>query len=309
MADENRFPSIRALGAFSLTALALAGCGAEGPLASLNLGLGQQEDELQAPPAGGENTVKTVERDVEAPEVFEVNDRALWDGRPSLGGVWVAHPDNKEPERVIIRNEANGKFVIGALFRRERDLPGPSLQLSSDAATALGVQAGSPTKLRVTALRREEVPVEPVATQEPTPADVEGASTETVTARELDSTDTRALASAALASIETAKPVKTTAPANSTTAKPPTPAATKSASTGVKKPYVQIGYFSVEGNAKANVASMKANGVPARMVSSTTNGKTFWRVIAGPAASGTEQRQLMNMVKQQGFSDAYFVKG
>ena len=66
-----------------------------------------------------------------------MTDQGLWDGRPSLGGVWVAHPDVTEPERVIIRNEANGKFVIGALFRRERELPGPKLQMSSDAAAAL----------------------------------------------------------------------------------------------------------------------------------------------------------------------------
>jgi hypothetical protein len=40
------------------------------------------------------------ERDVEAPEVFDVTDAGLWDGRPSLGGVWVAHPDATDPERV-----------------------------------------------------------------------------------------------------------------------------------------------------------------------------------------------------------------
>jgi rare lipoprotein A len=44
------------------------------------------------------------ERDVEAPEVFDVTDEGLWDGRPSLGGVWVAHPDATDPERVMIRN-------------------------------------------------------------------------------------------------------------------------------------------------------------------------------------------------------------
>ena len=42
-----------------------------------------------------------VERDVEAPGVFQVTEAGLWDGRPSLGGVWVAHPDVTEPERVI----------------------------------------------------------------------------------------------------------------------------------------------------------------------------------------------------------------
>lgn len=101
-------------------------------------------------------SVRLVDRDVEAPEVFQTTDAALWDGRPSLGGVWVASPDAVNPERVILRNEANGKFVIGALFRRERDNPGPKLQVSSDAAEALGMLAGQPAQLNVTALRREE---------------------------------------------------------------------------------------------------------------------------------------------------------
>lgn len=100
-------------------------------------------------------SVRMVDRDVEAPEVFKTTDTALWDGRPSLGGVWVASPDAVNPERVILRNEANGKFVIGALFRRERDNPGPKLQISSDAADALGMLAGQPGSLNVTALRRE----------------------------------------------------------------------------------------------------------------------------------------------------------
>ncbi|MGB1180323.1 MAG: SPOR domain-containing protein, partial [Lentibacter algarum] len=75
-----------------------------------------------------------VERDVEAPDVVNISEAGLWDGRPSLGGIWVAHPDAKDPEKVIIRNPQNGKFVIGALFGREREFSGPSLQLSSDAA-------------------------------------------------------------------------------------------------------------------------------------------------------------------------------
>jgi rare lipoprotein A len=126
-------------------------------------------------------SVRLVDRDVEAPEVFQVTDTALWDGRPSLGGVWVASPDVVNPERVILRNEANGKFVIGALFRRERDNPGPKLQISSDAADALGMLAGQPGKLNVTALRREDSKPEAVAAATPAPAaanaDPEGVET------------------------------------------------------------------------------------------------------------------------------------
>ena len=40
-------------------------------------------------------------REVEAPEVYQVTDSALWDGRPSLGGVWVAAADVTDPERVV----------------------------------------------------------------------------------------------------------------------------------------------------------------------------------------------------------------
>ncbi len=88
------------------------------------------------------------------PEVFQVSDKGLWDGRPSLGGVWVAHPDVAEPERVIIRNAENDKFVIGALFKRERENPGPRFQVSSDAAAALGMLAGAPSELNVTCAGR-----------------------------------------------------------------------------------------------------------------------------------------------------------
>ncbi|MDG4649350.1 SPOR domain-containing protein [Roseibacterium sp. SDUM158017] len=120
------------------------------------------------------------ERDVEAPEIFDVTEEGLWDGRPSLGGVWVAHPDAADPERVIIRNSETGRFVIGALFRRERENPGPVVQISSDAAAALDILAGAPTMLQVTALRREEVPQEPEspsATEDVVLASAPGAET------------------------------------------------------------------------------------------------------------------------------------
>ncbi len=42
-------------------------------------------------PRAGDET-RLIERDVEAPEVFQITENGLWDGRPSLGGVWVAHP-------------------------------------------------------------------------------------------------------------------------------------------------------------------------------------------------------------------------
>ncbi len=102
-----------------------------------------------------------------APEVFDLTAQGLWDGRPSLGGVWVAHPDVTAPERVRI---ASGDTAIaGALFRRERDSAGPPFQLSSEAATLLGIPPGTARSLTVTALRPVPAPV-PVPVPESGPA-------------------------------------------------------------------------------------------------------------------------------------------
>lgn len=145
--------------AASASALVLAGCLA---------GNDTSRDGTPAT-AGQVSSVGTVEQDVEAPEIFRRVDRGLWDGRPSLGGVWVAHPDVNDPERVIIRNPSTGREVVGALFRRERENPGPPFQVSSDAATALGMLAGNPAEIRVTALRTQLVRPAPAAAAADTP--------------------------------------------------------------------------------------------------------------------------------------------
>ncbi len=149
-------------------------------------------------------------REVEAPEVFQATDSALWDGRPSLGGIWVAAPDATNPERVLIFNPATGKSVTGALFRRERENPGPRLQLSSDAAEALGILAGQPTEIRVTALRKVEEKAEP----EVTPPAVMAAGAVAAGAEGKPAADpaksgtgeAAAIASAALAAVDGKKP-------------------------------------------------------------------------------------------------------
>lgn len=322
-----------------------------------------------------------VARDVEAPDVFSVTDAGLWDGRPSLGGVWVAHSDVKDPERVIIRNTKNGKSVIGALFRREAANPGPSVQISSDAAAALEILAGAPTEVSVVALRREE-PAAPAAsapaadtaeaaegtddiaqtaaaaideaegiapaaapsqvatddTGAPLPeAAADAAATAEAPAApakrkglfgglfgrkaqqpaepapaETAAADTAAAAPVAGAPIASgtigAKPLpdaKVTAAAPAAPSAPAAPAPT----TGLDRAYVQIGIFSVEANAKRAADQMKSAGMSATVKSDASNGKSFWRVIVGPAASVAEREALAGRVKGLGYPDAYPVKG
>lgn len=273
----------------TLSLVLLAGCDDNGKFAFP--GGNEDADASAADPA---QSTKLVERDVEAPEVFSVTDQGLWDGRPSLGGVWVAHPDVTDPERVIIRNEANGKFVIGALFRRERDLPGPKLQISSDAAAALDILAGAPAPLNVTALRRQEA-------EEPAPQDVAVAGTVAAPA-EISETVLDPIASAG-AAIESAEPAAAAAPA----APAPRPTTSSATTSDLSKPFVQLGIFSVEANANRTAKQMSGAGMAPVVKRSEINGKAFWRVLVGPANSTTELDNLIKAVKAEGFSDAYAV--
>lgn len=220
-----------------------------------------------------------VEQDFEAPDVVNISESGSWDGRPSLGGIWVAHPDAKEPEKVIIRNPQNGKFAIGALFRLKREFSGPSLQLSSDAADALGISAGQPTNVSVIALRRQSVPLET-----PDAEKVENKVTE-----------------------ERLYPSQRTAEVAITPADAPITAPSSKPSS-LRKPYLQIAIFGVEANARDATASMTAKGLSASMSKLTLNNKPFWRVIVGPAATTADMSAMRKTVTAAGFADAYAVK-
>ncbi|MFL4471609.1 SPOR domain-containing protein [Tateyamaria armeniaca] len=274
----------------------LAGCDESGQFVAMQAFKPNTQTEGTPEPGA---PIKTVERDVEAPDVFSANEAGLWDGRPSLGGVWVAHPDVTEPERVIIRNSDNDKFVVGALFRRERDIPGPRLQISSDAAEALGMLAGAPAELNVTALRKEEVSVEP----EVAPLETEAvAAPAEITATPLDPIESAA------AAIDAPAPV--IQPAAAATPEPiPVAAAApaRAATSGLSKPFIQIGIFSVEANATRTAKQMRSAGIIPTVKTFDRDGKPFWRVVVGPAATSDERSDLLAKIKTEGFTDAYAV--
>lgn len=283
--------------------LLLTGCG-EGA-GTFDFLKTQPSDESQEVSART-TTTKLVERDVEAPDVFQLTESGLWDGRPSLGGVWVAHADVTEPERVIIRNTANSKFVIGALFKRERQGPGPKIQVSSDAAETLGMLAGAPAQLNITALRREDAPAEtPIA-----------ASTEDLASASVVETQALDPVAGAAAAIEEAEATTPTTPAAAATAATITPASTAAAepaaqpvrtASTLSKPFIQIGIFSVEQNARNTATAMRQNGMAPTVFAQEASGKPFWRVIVGPANTSAERADLLNRAKGMGFEDAYAV--
>lgn len=290
MTNAHGWQQPRALLLCGVALAALSGCdGADLPAFLQGGASGANTD------AAGQSSTRAtrlVERDVEAPEVFQVSEPGLWDGRPSLGGVWAAHPDVSEPERVIIRNEGNGNFVIGALFRKERETPGPRLQISSDAAAALGVLAGSPTTLNVVALRREEVADDAVPAPDAGVADAFDAPTD-VAESTLDP-----IAETAAAALD-ATPVAAPAPTQTPQPRP--------ATSSLEKPFIQIGIFSIEQNANNTATAMRQAGMIPTVLEQSSRGKKFWRVIVGPAQTSAERSALLANIKDQGFTDAYAV--
>ena len=182
---------------------------------------------------------------------------------------------------------------------------------SNDAANALGMLAGAPGALNVTALRRQEVPI-----ADETPMLAEGPASpleapETIETATLN--DPVELASAALdAASVTPPPAK---PANTVTNVVPTsapvtsaPAATPPTGYQLDKPFVQIGLFSVEDNANRNGTALRNAGIVPAILKEESNGKVYWRVLAGPAPNNAESKALLAKVKKLGYSDAYFVK-
>lgn len=302
-----------------LVGLTLAGCGA--------LGGGDGGDTAQAA-APAQASASTA--DIAAPEVFQAAERGLWDGRPSLGGVWVAHPDATDPERVRIVNRENGREVVGALFRRERDLPGPALQISSDAAEALGILAGAPTELEVTALRRRE------GTAEDTPADAPAEAAGAPTGEELaaaldaappaeappaeaeaapppaagtapesaaDPAAVEAVAEATAAILASAAVAPAAAPDIATTLLDGTAVAPATPPAGGEGRFVQLGLFSVEANAASAAEELAAQGLPAQVVPSGD----AWRLLLGPAGGEAGEAALLQAAVAAGFADAYLV--
>ena len=300
----------------SVAALGAVGACSDG--ADFNLGeFLNSRDATSASVSRASTALETVERDVEAPEVFQAVEEGLWDGRPSLGGIWVAHPDVREPERVIIRNNSNDKFVVGALFRREREIPGPRLQISSDAAEALDVLAGAPVGLEVVALRKEQVAADGPADPEidlsaGTPDDLTFEAPAGVRTATLDPlADVAADLSAADAGPEPLpEATQTLRPGPLDTAvlaQPEATAPAQSQPSALEKPFLQIGIFSVEDNAKRTADMMRNAGMIPIVKTFDRDGKGFWRVLVGPAGSETERSELLAVVKRQGFTDAYAV--
>lgn len=291
------------LGAASSLLFTLVACEAFQDLALFDPFTGKAE--AQDTEAVSSGPLQLAQRDVETPSAFSVKDKGIWDGRPSLGGIWVAYPGNVQPERVNIRNEDNGKTVVGALFKRERQNPGPPVQVSSDAANALGIVPGKPVTLSVVALRREAV--ETNAKPAPVAAKVEEPEVEIVTIKDPKAKEN----DAATASDDAAQTIAAAVAAVQPQTPAPVAAAPQKETAGADgtptRAYVQVGIFAREENANRLARKLTDSGILATARALDAGTRTLYRVIAGPAGSVAELNSNLAKIKAQGFADAYTV--
>lgn len=98
------------------------------------------------------NILADASTSVEDPDIFYAKEIGLWDGRPTFGRVWAAHPDVEQPVQAVFRNLESGRSVRGALFRQDLENLGPRIRISSDAAAQLGLTAGFPVEIEIVAL-------------------------------------------------------------------------------------------------------------------------------------------------------------
>lgn len=201
------------------------------------------------------------ENDVEAPEIFNAEGLAYWDGQSSLGGVWITHPKVDQATRVLIKDKYGGKSVIGAIFNRSGDDNEKRMLLSSEAAASLGVEANENRIITVTALRALKT-VESIKNK----SDAKNAETKVVSVQNNGSENI-----------------------------------------ALTKPYIQVGIFSIEQNARNTAEVMHQLNIQPTVKEQTSRNKTFWRVIVGPAVDMNERSTLLQKVKAVGFGDAYAV--
>jgi cell division septation protein DedD len=86
------------------------------------------------------------------PQAFHANGLAVWDGSRTLQGVWIAHPMALVARRVRLTNRETGVQVDAAMFRRDANLTGPQLIVSSEAARLLGLKVGHGTPIAIDGL-------------------------------------------------------------------------------------------------------------------------------------------------------------
>ncbi len=266
---------------------------------------------------GAAPVMKVEERDVERPDIFELEAKGLWDGRFSFGDKWVAVAANVKAERVRIINEANGREIEGALFQKEDDLPGPPIMVSQNAAEALNMLPGTPVDLRVVVIRREVVQVPGAAGAAPVPIaetgqvfKVDGVATTVIPGTVAPAPVAPGSAANAAAEVPAAESINTEAirtEALEATALGAIQAADANAGSraATEGRWIQVVNGGNKDGADLTLKRLKDNGLSGAIRENGSESARLYRVVAGPFGTDAEFTAALAKIRDLGYRDAF----
>ena len=73
------------------------------------------------------------------------------------------------------------------------------------------------------------------------------------------------------------------------------------------KPFIQVGIFGVQNNAKKTKDQMLNLNLPGNILDFQIKEKPYWRVVVGPASTSDSRKNMLKAIKSAGFTDAYYV--
>ncbi len=240
----------------------------------------------QASPARQDSIDPSMQPD---PKAFHAAGLAMWDGARTLAGIWIAHPMAQTARRVRLTNGETGVRVDAAMFRRDPNLSGPRIVVSSEAAERLGLAPGHGTPITIEGLAyradteaaAEREAVVASAVQQPVPAPDE------VLAAEV--------------------------PAGATAGAPvgpaPTPAPNRAGDIADGRHFIQAGVFGQPGNAARLVEKLRAADLPVTGLPLTVGERQLTRVLVGPYRTIAERDTALETVKKLGPADAAPARG
>ena len=76
----------------------------------------------------------------------------------------------------------------------------------------------------------------------------------------------------------------------------------------ITKSFIQVGIFGVQDNATKTRDRLSQLNLPINTYEFQIKGKSYWRVVAGPASTSQSKQNMLTKIQSAGFTDAYFVK-
>ena len=132
-------------------------------------------------------------------------------------------------------------------------------------------------------------------------------SSEAAASLSVEANENRVITVTALRALKTVKSIKNKSYAKNSETKVISGQNSESENITLKKPYIQVGIFSIEQNARNTAEVMQQLNIQPTVKEQTSRNKIFWRVIVGPAVDMNERSTLLQKVKAVGFCDAYAV--